>query len=164
MADKLRNLTDLFEHELKDLYSAEEQQCNALPQLKSKATDSKLQQLFDETLKETQTQKERLSRIIDELGIAKDEKCLAMEGLINETEHRLDENATPVVKDAALIGAAQRIEHYEIAGYGTAIAYARRLKKHDIADELEKTLKEEKATDFRLNEAALSDLNEEIAK
>jgi ferritin-like metal-binding protein YciE len=161
--DKMKDLEDLLKHELKDIYSAESQLCDALPKMKSEASDSKLQTLFKDHLEETKEQKERLSKFMDEFGIAKDEKCLAMEGLINEGEHRMRERASSDVKDAALIGAAQRIEHYEIAAYGTAVSYARRLNLHELADALEKTLNEEKAADFKLNELATHDVNEEIA-
>lgn len=159
----MRDLEDLLKHELKDIYSAESQLCDALPKMQDKASSSELKSLFGSHLKETKEQKERLSKFMNEFGIPTDEKCLAMEGLIKEGEHRIKENASSDVRDAALIGAAQRVEHYEMAAYGTAIAYARRLDQHELADALETTLQEEKAADFKLNELAIKDVNEEIA-
>ncbi len=158
---KLKNLEDLFEHELKDLYSAEKQAIEALPKMAQKASDPKLKQMFEKHLKETQGQKERLDQLFEKLGMSAGRiKCKAMEGLIAESEEIMDENASPEVKDAALIAAAQRMEHYEISGYGTAAHFAQRLGKNDAFKVLEQTLNEEQKTDTLLNDLAKSYINQ----
>lgn len=158
---KLKNLEDLFEHELKDLYSAEKQLIEALPKMAKKANDPQLKKAFESHLKETETQKERLEQAFELLSLSPGRlKCKAMEGLIEEGEDMIDENATPETKDAGLIASAQRIEHYEISGYGTAAHFAQRLGKNDVYNLLEKSLAEEQKTDTLLNDLAKSYINQ----
>src|SRR5687767_10376935 len=114
---KLKSLEDLFEHQLKDLYSAEKQLIEALPKMAQTASDPGLKKALESHLEETKAQKQRLEQVCELIGISPGRmKCKAMEGLVEEGEETIDENATPEVKDAGLIAAAQRIEHYEIAG------------------------------------------------
>lgn len=158
---KLKNLEDLFEFELKDLYSAEKQLIQALPKMAKKANDPQLKQAFEKHLQETETQKDRLDQIFKLLDLSPGrEKCKAMEGLITEGEDMIDENATPETKDAGLIASAQRIEHYEISGYGTAAHFAQRLGKKDVFKLLEQSLNEEQKTDTLLNDLAKSYINQ----
>ncbi len=161
----MKNLNDLFEHQLKDLYSAEKQLIEALPKMKLNANDSKLKNAFDSHLKETKEQKKRLEEICEELNIDPNgEKCKAMEGLIKEAEGFIDEAEDDDVMDAGLIAEAQRVEHYEISGYGTAVRYAKELGHDDIAVKLQETLDEEYAADEKLDELAEGRLNEEAMK
>ncbi len=161
MADKLETLDDLFELQLKDLYSAETQLVRALPLMAEKAKDGRLRASFTKHLHETEKQIQRLERIGDDLGLNLDgHSCRAMAGLITEGQETMSEQATPEVMDAALIAAAQRIEHYEIAGYGTAAHYAERLDNPAAADLLRQTLEEEQRTDTKLNDLAKNYLNQ----
>ena len=158
---KLKNLEDLFEHELQDLYSAEKQLLEALPKMAEKASDAKLKQAFITHLEETKQQKQRLEQAFELCGMKSGRvKCEAMAGLVEEGENMIDENATPEVKDAGLISSAQRIEHYEISGYGTAAHYAERLGKKEVAELLQQTLAEEQKTDTLLNDLAKSSINQ----
>lgn len=158
---KLKNLDDLLEHSIKDLYSAEKQALEALPKMAKKANDPKLKQAFETHLKETEQQKNRLEQIFQLMGQPNSRmKCEAMEGLIKESEEMIDENATPEVKDAGLIASAQKMEHYEISGYGTAAHYAQRLGKNDVFQLLEQTLNEEQKTDTLLNDLAKGFINQ----
>jgi len=157
---KLKTLDDLLEHQLKDLYSAEKQLIAALPKMIEATQDEKLKKSFETHLEETKEQKNRLEKVCEIIGISPGRmKCKAMEGLIEEGEEAIDEDATPEVKDASLIAAAQRIEHYEIAGYGTAAHYAERLGHSEAAQLLDQTLKEEQKTDTLLNKLAKSYIN-----
>ena len=163
--DKLNSLKDLFEHEIRDLYSAETQLANALPKMAEKASDEKLRQAFQSHLEETKGHKERLEKVGEICQInLKGEKCEAMAGLIREGEEMLKIDASGEVRDAGLIGAAQRVEHYEMAGYGTARNYAKRLGLNDCVDLLEKTLEEEKSADAKLNDIAINSVNEKAQK
>jgi ferritin-like metal-binding protein YciE len=158
---KLKNLEDLFEHSLKDLYSAEKQALEAMPKMAQKANDPKLKQAFETHLKETEQQKNRLEQIFEMMQLPNSRmKCKAMEGLIEESQELIDENATPEVKDAGLIAAAQKMEHYEISGYGTAAHFAQRLGKNDVFKLLEQTLNEEQKTDTLLNDLAKNYINQ----
>ena len=158
---KLKNLEDLLEHSIKDLYSAEKQILEALPKMVKKANDPKLKQAFETHLQETEQQKSRIEQIFQLMGLPNSRmKCEAMEGLIKEGEEMIDENATPEVKDAGLIASAQKIEHYEISGYGTAAHFAQRLGKNDIFQLLEQTLNEEQKTDTLLNDLAKGYINQ----
>lgn len=155
MANKMKNLEDLFKHELKDLYSAEDQIIQALPKMAEKASNSKLREGFKTHLEETKKQKQRLEEVCKELNFdPKGETCKAMQGLIKEGEDIMKEDADPEVMDAALIASAQRIEHYEIAGYGTVCTYAEQLGHTDIKKKLGETLEEEKRTDEKLTQVA----------
>ena len=156
----MKDLKDLFEHQLKDLYSAETQLIKALPKMVKNANDKKLKDAFESHLEETKEHKERLSEICDELGIKPTgETCKAMKGLIEEAEDFLKEDASEEVRDAGLIADAQRVEHYEISGYGTVVRYAKELGHKDIAKKLQKTLDEEYDADNKLDKLAESRLN-----
>jgi len=154
---KLQTLEDLLHYELKDLFSAENQLVKALPKMAKAATNDQLKAGFQEHLEQTKGHVERLEQIAGMIGKKlSGHKCKAMEGLIEEGSELISEDAEDSVRDAGLIGAAQRVEHYEIAGYGTAKALAKTLGHQDIVDLLEETLEEEKATDEKLTELAES--------
>ncbi|WP_178989349.1 YciE/YciF ferroxidase family protein [Winogradskyella schleiferi] len=157
----MKDLKGLFEHQLKDLHSAESQLVDALPKMAQKASNSKLKDAFEDHLKETKDQKQRLEDICSELDIKPTgETCKAMEGLIKEAEGFMDEADNNDVMDAGLIAEAQRVEHYEISGYGTAVRYAKELGHNDIASKLQKTLDEEYNADNKLDKLAENRLNE----
>lgn len=161
----MKTLEDLFEHQLKDLYSAETQLIDALPKMAKNASDSKLKKAFEDHLEETKKQKERLEKVCDELGIKPGgETCKAMQGLIKEAESFLKEDADKAVRDAGLIAEAQRVEHYEISGYGTAVRYAKELGHDKIVTLLQSTLDEEYAADDKLNDMAEDRLNRKAKK
>ena len=154
---KLESLKDLYIHELKDLYSAENQIIKALPKMAEAATDSKLVAGFKKHLEETKEHASRLENILkshDES--ARGPKCKGMEGVIKEGAEMIEEDAEDEVRDAGLISAAQRVEHYEMAGYGTARTYAQLLGDNQGATLLQKTLDEEGATDKKLTQLAES--------
>jgi ferritin-like metal-binding protein YciE len=151
----MESLADLFADELKDLYSAENQLLKALPKLAKKALDPKLKDAFTAHLAETEGQVGRLAAIGEELGIKlTGKKCKAMEGLVEEGKEVLEEEGQSPVIDAALIGAAQRVEHYEMAGYGTARAMAAALGHAKAVKLLQATLDEEGAADKKLTAIA----------
>jgi ferritin-like metal-binding protein YciE len=159
---KLDSLHDLYVYEIKDLYNAEQQLIKALPRMAEAASSPELQRAFQNHLEQTKAQTQRLEQIFQKLGEpAKGQKCKGMEGIIDEGEDLVDEDAPPAVCDAALIGTAQRVEHYEIACYGIARTYARRLGLEDHAQLLQQTLDEEADTDKRLTSLAESYINEE---
>lgn len=159
-SEKFNSLEELFEHELKDLYDAEIRLTDALPKLAEKANNPALRRAFESHLHETEKQIERLRSIFENLGKEPDrEKCDAMTGLIKEGSAVLDAEGDPQVLDAALIAAAQRTEHYEIAAYGTARAFARQLNNEYAAELLEQTLEEEKAADQKLTMIAEGSVN-----
>lgn len=161
----MKNLSDLFEHQLKDLYSAESQLIKALPNMAKNASDSKLKKAIENHLEETKEQKQRLKEVCDELGIKPTgEECKAMKGLIEEAESFLKEKADDDVKDAGIIAEAQRVEHYEISAYGTVVRYAKELGHKEIAKKLQKTLDEEQKADTDLNKMAEGRLNKEAIK
>ena len=154
---KIENLRELLVHELKDLYSAETQLVKALPKFAKAATDEDLVQAFEEHLEQTKGQVERLDRIFEILGEKpRGKTCEAMKGLVAEGNETISEDATDEVKDAALIAAAQKVEHYEIAGYGTVRTFANLLGEREVADLLQETLDEEGETDKKLTEIAES--------
>jgi ferritin-like metal-binding protein YciE len=153
-------MEDLLIHELKDLHSAENQIVKALPKMAKAASSPDLQKAFEGHLAETKNQVQRLEDIFQELNIShRGKKCKAMEGLLEEGKEVVDEDAEPHVKDAALIAAAQRVEHYEIAAYGTAQAFARILGNERVAELLHQTLEEEKGADTKLNHLAETAIN-----
>jgi ferritin-like metal-binding protein YciE len=160
---KMKTMHDLFVHSLQDLYSAENQIIKALPKMIKSVTNETLKAAFEEHLKQTDKQIARLEEIKDELGIQLDGKfCKGMEGLLAEGEEILKEDMEPAVRDAALIEAAQKVEHYEIAGYGTVVTYAG-LMAHENAEKLLKeTLNEEEMTDKKLSDIAESEVNMEM--
>jgi ferritin-like metal-binding protein YciE len=152
---KMNSLEDLFVNELKDLYSAEKQLLKALPKMAKAATSKPLQNGFTKHLKQTEGHVSRLEKVFEELGVSpRGKKCKAMEGLIEEGQEVIDEDADPSVKDAALIAAAQRVEHYEIAGYGCVRTYANLLNHKKAATLLQQTLDEEGDTDKTLTKLA----------
>lgn len=160
-----QDLMDLYEHELKDLYSAEKQITEALPKMAKKAGHSELKQGFEAHLRQTEKQIERLDQIFKELGKSPGtEKCKGMEGLIVEGEKAMKEFSDTDVLDAALIAAAQRVEHYEMAGYGCARTYASMLGLENQARLLEQTLEEEKLTDEKLTGLAEQSVNIDALK
>jgi ferritin-like metal-binding protein YciE len=152
---KLSSLEDLFVDELKDLYSAETQLLKALPKMAKAASSKELRRGFEKHLKQTEGHVERIKKVCAELDVTPTGKtCKAMQGLIKEGQETIDEDAEPEVKDAALIAAAQRVEHYEIAGYGCVRTYAQLLKQKRAAQLLQQTLDEEGDTDKTLTKLA----------
>src|ERR1700685_3296413 len=148
MAEK--GLKELYIDELKDLYSAENQLVKALPKMAKAATSEDLRAGFEEHLEQTKGHVQRLETIFTQLGESpKGKKCKGMEGLIEEGGEAIDEYEGDLL-DAALIGAAQRVEHYEMAGYGTVIAFAKELGESEHVSLLQETLEEEKETDEKL--------------
>ncbi len=159
---KLNTLHDLYLNELKDLLNCEQQILKALPKMAEAASSPDLRRAFEKHLDQTKTQTQRLEQIFQKLGEpAKGQKCKGIEGIIDEGEDLMDKDAPPAVSDAALIASAQRVEHYEIAGYGTARSFARRLGFEDHARLLQETLSEEGETDKQLTSLADSYINEE---
>ena len=151
----INNMNDLFIEELRDLYSAENQLVQALPQMAAAANSKSLKSAFEKHLEETRGHVERLTGIFRELGLSPNGKqCKAMAGLIAEGNEVLQLRTDPDVKDAALIGAAQRVEHYEIAGYGVSRTFAKELGYDSFADTLQKTLDEEGSADKKLTSIA----------
>lgn len=173
----INTLHELLKHELKDLYSAETQIIDALPEMINAAGNGDLRNALEQHLEVTKKHKERLDEIQELLGEENvkpenkgffanlfkskegEEHCKAMEGLVKEGNALLKQDMSPEVLDAAIIGAAQKIEHYEISSYGTARAYALQLKLNDVARLLESTLQEEYAADDSLTTLALSAVN-----
>lgn len=153
-------LNELFIEELKDILDAEKQLVKALPKMAKAATSEKLQEAFTEHLKQTKGQVERLEKVFQSLDVAaRGKHCEAMEGLVEEGKEVIEDDLEDAVRDAALIGAAQKVEHYEIASYGTLIAHARLLGHEDAVTLLQETLEEEKQTDGNLTELAESEIN-----
>lgn len=151
----MNSLRELMTDELKDLYSAENQLIKALPKMARKATTPSLKEAFTSHLEETRGHVERLDSIAAELGVKLSGKtCEAMKGLVEEGSEVLEEEGEPAVIDAALIGAAQRVEHYEIAAYGTVRAMAERLGYDSLVQTLQQTLDEEGAADHKLTAIA----------
>jgi len=162
---ELESLKDLYIHELKDLYSAEKQIIKALPKMIKAASNEQLAEGFKLHLEETKEQAARLERLLE----ANDEttrgpKCKGMEGVLEEGDEMIKEDAEDEVRDAGLIAAAQRVEHYEIAGYGCARTYAELLGDKEGAQILKQTLDEEAATDKKLTKLAKSVINIKAAR
>src|SRR5258706_14426634 len=152
---ELNSLQDLFIEDLKDLDNAEIQLTKALPKMAKAASDPSLKQAFQTHLQETEGHIQRLEQIFEELDESpKGKKCKAMEGLIEEGKELMEEDAEPEVMDAGLIAAAQRVEHYEIAGYGCVRTYAKLLGNEQAARALQQTLDEEGKTDKLLTDLA----------
>lgn len=159
---KLETLHDLYVDELKDLYNAEHQLLKALPKMAKAATAPPLAKAFTAHLAETKGQIDRLEKIFAELEInPKGKTCKAMQGLLEEGKDVMSEDADPSVKDAALIAAAQRVEHYEMAGYGCVRTFALLLGDEKAAGLLQKTLDEEGAADKKLTKLAETVINAE---
>jgi len=163
---KIQSLHDLYVEELKDLYSAENQLVKALPKMAKAANSESLKAGFQEHLEVTKQHVERLDQIFDKLGKSpRGKKCVAMEGLIEEGSEIIShkKEMDPSVLDAALIGAAQKVEHYEIAGYGTVRTFAKLLGEDEAAELLQETLNEEAETDEKLTALAETEINIEAA-
>ena len=159
---KLNSLETLYVDELRDLYHAENQLLQALPKMAKAASSPELKQAFEEHLDQTQEHVDRLEEIFDKLGQSpKGKKCKAMEGLIEEGSEILEAEGENSVIDAGIIAAAQKVEHYEIASYGTVRAFANMLGEEDAAELLQQTLDEEGETDQRLTELAEEIVNVE---
>jgi ferritin-like metal-binding protein YciE len=157
---ELETLQDLYFHELKDLYSAEKQIIKALPKMVKAAQNEELSDGFKEHLEQTKEHAMRLEKLLaNHQQSTRGNKCKGMEGVLAEGAEMIQEKADPEVKDAGLISAGQRVEHYEMAGYGTARAYAELLGDKEGAELLAKTLGEEEATDKKLTKLAKSVIN-----
>ncbi len=156
----IKTMNDLFVHQLQDVYYAEQQLTKALPKMAEKATDPQLKQGFLTHLDETKTHVQRLEQVFQMHGVQpKAVDCPAIDGIIEEADETAGDVADKAVLDAALINAAQAAEHYEIARYGSLIAWAKQLGRSDCASVLAKTLEEEKATDKELTTIAESKVN-----
>ncbi|CAM6353645.1 MULTISPECIES: YciE/YciF ferroxidase family protein [Citrobacter] len=157
----MKTVEDVFIHLLSDTYSAEKQLTRALSKLSRAASNEKLIQAFQAHLEETQGQIERIDQVVEsEAGIkVKRMKCVAMEGLIEEANEVIESTEKNEVRDAALIAAAQKVEHYEIASYGTLVTLAEQLGYTKAVKLLKETLEEEKATDLKLTDLAIGNVN-----
>lgn len=154
---EFNSLEELFCHQIEDLYDAEKRLCSALPKMADAAKDPQLKTAFQSHLRETERQVNRLEQIFKSMGKEPErETCEAMKGLIKEGEEMIQAKGDDDVRDAALIAAAQRVEHYEIAGYGTARTFAERLGQAEAARLLQETLEEESAADSKLTKIAAS--------
>lgn len=152
----LNSLSELFVHELRDLYSAEQQLVDAIPEMAQAASHDELQNALNNHLEETRSQLQRLEDVFGEMNVDPEgNRCEAMEGMIQEGQEIIQKDGQTAVKDAALIAAAQRIEHYEISGYGTARTYAEELGYDNVANVLDNILSEEKNADQELNQIAV---------
>lgn len=161
MAMKMDSLEALFVDQLKDLYDAEKQLIDALPKMAKAAHNTQLKQGFEQHLQQTREQAQRLEQIFNQINEKPGgKKCVGMQGLIKEGEEIMKEKqGDPDVLDAGMIAAAQKVEHYEISGYGTAKTYAQMLGMDDAAKLLDKTLSEEYKTDEKLTRLAESHIN-----
>lgn len=161
---EIDSLRKLYIEELKDLYSAEKQILQALPRMAKKVQNEQLRQAFEEHVEVTRKQVERLDQIFESLERSpRGKKCKGMEGLLEEGKEMMEENMDPEVLDAALISATQRVEHYEIAGYGTVRAYAQLLGEQEHVRLLQQTLDEEGEADKKLTQLAETTINVEAA-
>ncbi len=161
----LNTVHDLLIDELRDIYHAEQQLVKALPKMAKAAKSDQLRQAFQHHLEETNGQVERLQEVFEKLGArARGQRCEAMQGLIEEAHEMMDEITIPEVLDVALITAAQKVEHYEIASYGSVAALAQALGQKEVVKLLNQTLDEEKHADQKLNEIAMSDVNQTALK
>jgi len=162
MAMKVDDLKKLLTSEMKDLYSAERQLVEALPKMAKNASSPQLKQAFENHLRVTQKQAQRIEKMFDYLeGSPSGKRCVGMEGLIKEGEEILKEVSDPETRDAGLIGAAQKVEHYEIASYGTARAHAEVLGYREVASLIQQTLDEEGETNKVLTQLAESGINQQ---
>ena len=160
----IKTMNDLFIHQLQDIYYAEKQLVKALPKMAEKATDKQLKQGFQSHLAETKNHVKRLEEVFKMHGVeVSGVDCPAIDGIIEEADDVAGEVEDKQVLDAALIGAAQTVEHYEIARYGTLIAWAKQLGRSDCASLLQKNLDEEKAADKKLTSLAESKINRKAA-
>jgi ferritin-like metal-binding protein YciE len=156
----LHTLEDLFVDHLKDLYNAEHQITKALPRMAKKVATNELRDALENHLQQTETQIERLEKVFQMLEKSpRGKKCMGMEGLIQEGQEVLNEDMEPVLRDSAIIAAAQKVEHYEISAYGTAIAFARLLGHEEAVKLFKETLDEESQADELLNKIAEGSVN-----
>jgi ferritin-like metal-binding protein YciE len=161
----LDSLDDLLQEELKDLYDAEKQLTKALPKLAKKASSPELKAAFEEHLSQTEQHIERLEQVFEQLGLpARGKKCEGMQHLIAEGNDMIGDAEDDNARDAIMIAAAQKVEHYEIASYGTVRTWANLLGKDEVASILDETLEEEKQTDQKLTQIAESFVNEQAAQ
>jgi ferritin-like metal-binding protein YciE len=161
----VKSVQDLLIDELRDIYHAEKQLVKALPKMAKATKSDKLRQAIEHHLEETKGQVDRLEQVFDKLDTrTRGKTCEAMEGLIEEAKEMMEEIKTPEVLDVALIAAAQKVEHYEIASYGSVCALAEALGQNEVAQLLNQTLEEEKQADQKLNQIALSDVNKTAMK
>ena len=161
----METFSDLFEETLKDIYYAEKAILKALPKMAKKASSEKLGEAFTEHQQQTEGQVDRLEQVFKILGKkAAGKKCAAIEGIIEEAEEVMKEAEDDTVRDAAILAAAQAVEHYEISRYGTLVAWAEKLEMSDAAELLRETLDEEKETDEKLTELAESEINVEAER
>lgn len=157
-------LRELFINELKDIYWAEQALLKAIPKMIDNASSSELIDALEDHLAETETHVTRLEEVFSSIGEkAEAKKCEAMAGLVKEAEELMKDNEDAVVRDAAIISAAQKVEHYEIASYGTLLSFANTLGETDAAELLEDTLDEEKQADELLTEIATTTINADAA-
>ena len=156
----VKSVQDLLLNELRDLYDAEKQLVKALPKMAKASSSEQLRQAFQEHLEQTKHQVERLEQAFDRLDVtARGKRCEAMRGLIDEAGEVMEEITTPQVLDAALIAGAQKVEHYEIAAYGSVRTLAEACRHQEVAQLMDETLEEEKEADQKLNQIALSEVN-----
>ena len=161
----MESLEELLQEELKDMYDAEKQLTKALPKLAKKATTSDLKQAFEEHLQQTEQHVERLEQVFDQLGLpARGKTCKGMKNLINEGNDMIADADDDMTRDALMIGAAQKVEHYEIAAYGTMRTWANVLGHREVASILDDTLEEEKEADQKLTGIAESFVNQAAAE
>ena len=161
----VKTVQDLFLEELRDIYHAEKQLTRALPKMARAASNGQLKEAFTQHLEETRGQIERLEQVFELLDTrTRGKPCHAMEGLIEEAKEIMEMGLGPELLDVALIAAAQKVEHYEIAGYGTLVALAQASGFSEAAQLLQETLDEEKKTDQLLNKLAISDVNMKAMK
>ncbi|HJS17623.1 MAG TPA: ferritin-like domain-containing protein [Anaerolineales bacterium] len=161
---KIKTLEDLLTDQLKDLYSAENMLVKTLPKMAKNSQTRDLRSAFEEHLTQTENHVRRIEQACSDLGVSpRGKKCVGMEGLIEEGKEILSNGADPDALDAGLIGAAQKVEHYEIAAYGTAAAHARQLGFNSVAQLLDKTLEEEKIADEKLTKIAENRVNVKAA-
>lgn len=162
---KINTLQDLYTEELQDLYSAENQLLKALPKVIDECTSDELRSALEDHLDQTKEHVERLDQVFESLEESpKGKKCMAMEGLVKECQETLGEDMPDDIKDAAIIAACQRVEHYEIAVYGTVCTFAKLLGREDDLDLLGQTLDEEKEADETLTDIAENTINVEAAE
>ena len=158
---QFNSLNDLFVQQLKDLYDGEQQLTEALPLMAKAATSSQLKNAFQEHFRETQGHVQRLEQVFRAINCEPErEACPAMKGMIKEGNDVMSATGDPAVRDAALIAAAQRVEHYEMAGYGAVRTFAQQLGRQDLATILQQTLEEEGAADKKLTTIAQSGVNQ----
>jgi ferritin-like metal-binding protein YciE len=156
----MKSVQDLLLNELRDIYDAEKQLVKALPKMARASSSDQLRQAFQEHLEQTKNQVERLEQAFERLDTrARGKRCEAMRGLVDEASEIMEEIKTPQVLDAALIAGAQKVEHYEIAAYGSVRALAEACGYQEVAQLLDETLEEEKEADQKLNQIALSEVN-----